>query len=464
MRKYDSKNKRNITIVITICLIILIVFALFIKRVSDLDKKEYNIETNSVVYDADKNMITLESDGVIKIKWSEAYYLKYNDTETALDKQAVVYNAASKTINLYGTIYKINADESVEALKDESIVDDTVTPKFYKLADRKYLLLGNQIKNQSGDFTANDYLIVELDKLGNAVLYNNKINMKTLSPVKLETTAYTFDIANEIINFGNDDIDLKKIIGSTNLYKPEPEESIESTTESTGDGTGSGEGSGTGEGEGDSTTSDEEQTSGGVSSITDNRLYQDKNFSIVKKTIGTNYVSIDYSIYDPKSEYKNVFVEIENDTTKEVETYYLAKNGTNIKISRLVPNTKYNLTYKYSYLDTDLNVLYNSFNILDSITTILPETTIEVSKLTNNTVYYTLSESDKLMYKAHVELYINDERKTSYDFSSDSATNTFYGTFDLTEYEKIEYITLKCTSLTYSSGTVSANIITKVKN
>ncbi len=467
MRKYDSKNKRNIGIVLVICLLILIVFALFIKRVSDLDKKEYIIDVNSVLYDRDKNKIILDGTGTLKVKWSGAYYLKYQEEEIPLTKQVVVYNQASKIISLYGTIYKINEDESVDTLKDETIVEDTVVPKFYKLADRKYLLIASDIKNEKGTFTANDYLIVELDKLGNATLTNNKINMKTLTETKLITSAYSFDIANEILTFGDREIDLKKIIGSTNEYVANKESNTgndgeSATGESTGDASSNG-GTGDNGNENQGGDASSEEGSGGVSSITDNRVYQDKNFSIIRNTVGTNYLSIDYSIYDPKSEYKNIFLEIENDVTKEVETYYLARNGSNLKISGLLPNTKYNLVYKYSYLDKDLNVLYDSFDTNYSISTILPETTIAVTKLTNTTLSYTLSESDALMYSAVVELYVDDNYITSYTFNSDSATSSYYGTFDISSIENIGYITLKCTSITYASGKVDTDFVTRVK-
>ena len=54
MRKYDKKNKENIAFVVIICLIILSAFALFIKRVIELDKKEYIISSNSVLFDHEK--------------------------------------------------------------------------------------------------------------------------------------------------------------------------------------------------------------------------------------------------------------------------------------------------------------------------------------------------------------------------------------------------------------------------
>ena len=467
MRKYDKKNKENIAFVVIICLIILSAFALFIKRVIELDKKEYIISSNSVLFDHEKNKITTDASGTIKIKWSGAYYLRYKDKEIALDRQVVVFNNATKAINLYGTIYKINYDESVDTLKDETIIESSQNPKFYKLADRKYLLIAPKIKSEDKSFSASNYLIVELDKMGNATLVNNKVNMKTLKPTKLITTTYTFDIANETLDYSGTLINLKKIIGSTNLYK-EPINSSESTDES-GDSTEESTSAGT-----ESTSDEQEKASssknsnngsgGAVSSITDTRTYQDRNFSVIKNTVGTDYLSVDYSVYDPKSEYKTIFMEIRDTSNNNIESYYLAKNATNILIRGLNPQTTYEVVYKYSYLDANLNVLYDSFDTTYTISTLLPVTTLSVSRLTNREIIYTISEESSLMLGATVELYVDNEYKNSYTFATDSLTDSFVGRFDLSGYGKFDYVTLKCTKIMYSNGPVDVNIELKEKN
>ena len=63
--------------------------------------------------------------------------------------------------------------------------------------------------------------MVDLDKVGNATLTNHKISLKTFSETVIVTSNYTFDIANEILTYGSDKIDLKKIIGSSNAYTKE---------------------------------------------------------------------------------------------------------------------------------------------------------------------------------------------------------------------------------------------------
>ena len=62
-------------------------------------------------------------------------------------------------------------------------------------------------------------MIVELDRLGNATLNNNEVNVKTFTETSIITNDYVFDIANEVLIYGENKIDLKKIIGSTNEYE-----------------------------------------------------------------------------------------------------------------------------------------------------------------------------------------------------------------------------------------------------
>ena len=83
------------------------------------------------------------------------------------------------------------------------------------------MIIDRTIESKSSSFVTSNYLIVNLDKLGNATLLNDKTSYKTIVPTVLRTSAYSFDIANEKLNFGGEDIDLKKIIGSTNEYDEE---------------------------------------------------------------------------------------------------------------------------------------------------------------------------------------------------------------------------------------------------
>ena len=227
---------------------IIVIFSLFLKKAIDVGKTAYKIAASSILFDKEMNMITLTDEGTIRIKWGGDYYLLYNDKEYDLGTHSVVYHSNNGDISLYGKYYEVNSDGDVNTIKGENKVKSSVNSKFYKLSDRKYLIIDRTIESKSSSFVTSNYLIVNLDKLGNATLLNDKSSYKTIVPTVLRTSAYSFDIANEKLNFGDEDIDLKKIIGSTNEYDEETYNlnAVKNDNEN-GNGTGAG-GTGTGSG------------------------------------------------------------------------------------------------------------------------------------------------------------------------------------------------------------------------
>jgi len=258
MRKYDIKSKKYIGVIIGIALIIIIIFSIFLKKVLDVGKIEYAIDANSVVFDADKNMYTTDKDATLKVKWSGNYYMLYEEDMINLTNHSVIYNLNTADLKLYGTFYEVLNTGDVEILKDETVIESSVKSHFYKLDDRKYLIVDRTIESDDGLLVTSNYLLINLDKSGNATLLNNNVNVKTFRPKVLKTSAYTFDISNEILNFGGEDIDLKEIIGSTNQYGKlggngsggAGGNTSGVTSGTAGDGTGSGGGSGGGSGSG----------------------------------------------------------------------------------------------------------------------------------------------------------------------------------------------------------------------
>ncbi|MBQ8681794.1 MAG: hypothetical protein IJ509_02665 [Bacilli bacterium] len=258
MRKYNNKTKKTMIIILVLCVIIIVIFSYAIKKSIDIDRTAYEITPGSIMFDKENNMITTNTEGIIKIKWGGDYYLILDDEEYDLGTHAVVYNTANGDMTLYGKYYEVTKEGEVEVIKGENLIKSSVNSKFYKLADRKYLIIDRTIESEDSSFVTSNYLIINLDKLGNATLLNDKTSYKTITPTVLRTAAYTFDIANEKLNFGGEDIDLKKIIGSTNEYDEETynlngtKNEDDETTQGTGTGSGSGSGSG-GSGDGSGT-------------------------------------------------------------------------------------------------------------------------------------------------------------------------------------------------------------------
>ena len=119
-------------------------------------------------------------------------------------------------------MYRIYMDGAVSKLSQNNTISRISEDQFYKLGDRKYMVVGNTIVNQTGALSTQNYLLILLDKAGNTYLLNNELNSKTINPMIIRTQTFEFDVANEKLIYQGNEIDLKKVIGSTKNYV-EPE-------------------------------------------------------------------------------------------------------------------------------------------------------------------------------------------------------------------------------------------------
>jgi len=447
-RKYDIKNKKSFVVIIILAIAVICIFSLFIYKFRRASKIEYSIETGSIIQDALKNYINIEEDALLKIRWNGYYYLVYQDNKINLGKNVVVYNTVTGGMKLYGSFYEIQEDGKIVNNKGETILSNTTDTKFYKLGDREYLLIDRVITSDDRSIEANNYLLVELDKLGNAKLSNYKLDLKTITPTTLVTSKYTFDIANEILNFGKYDIDLKKIIGTTNQYKPEEDGSGGGGGSGTGDGTGSGDGTGTGTGTGSGSGSGDGTGTGSGSgtgsgtggdgtlgggtgagdiinnnesgNVTDIGELKDKTkmTSIIRVLEGLTQIDIDYVIYDPYNEYKSVYVEVVKDG--EIEVVYLSKTDTHLVINNLLPNTEYKLKFVYTTASDDGELIINTYDEM-TLKTKMPVYSISEYKISN--VLNTLTYKVNLQEGYNIDK-VNVGLSFSYDYTDPETTET----------------------------------------
>ncbi len=499
MRKYNNKTKRTMLIISAVFVIIVVIFSLFLKRSIDVAKTAYEVDTGSILFDNDKNMITTTKESKIKIRWAGNYYLQYDDKNYNLGTHSVVYNTNNGDISLYGKFYEVQKDGKVKVIKDENKLKSSVNSKFYKLADRKYLIVDRTIESTNSSLVTTNYLIINLDKSGNATLLNDKVSLKTIKPTVLKTSSYTFDIANEIINFGKEDVDLKKIIGSTNEYdkdkydlnKEEQEESGGSGTGTgsgssdgsggNGIGTGTGDGTGTGTGTGQNGTGQNGTTQGNNSTYNNNYDSQvsdaavdqivkaTKNTSVIRVIPKINSISIDYVIYDPDNEYQSVYIEVENTDTAQKNIVYLPKSNTNIVIGDLNPNVYYYLTFKYTYKSDNMQK-ETTFDEL-GVYTRIPQIVITVPKIVDKKIYYTLEFDDKYtITEGTLYLLMNGQVITTESISAVGNVNkignsTNYFDISNTNIKPNEdnLLTIKLVSLSFNTYTITPNTTYKFK-
>ncbi len=418
MRKYDIKNKRNIGIIIGISIIIIIMFSLVIKFFLSLNKEEYIVAKGNIVFDKDKTIIKLNDEGKIKTKWKGEYYLTYDGKDYELGNTAIAFNEETTEIKLYGRYYEISSGSEINITSNETVIKNSLLTKFYKLADRKYLIVDKEIKSADNLLSTTDFLLVELDKAGNATLTNHKVSLKTFSETQIITSNYTFDIANEILTYGSDKIDLKKIIGSSNNYTKEdliPDESKNINDNVTNIGTNGNNGNSTTNGNGGNNTGGNGNTTGGnggnnTGGTTIEEIKKaTKQTSVVSVTSTINKIIIDYVIYDPYKEYTSVYMEVQKEDSDKVEVIYLNTNNTRYELKDILPNTKYNLKFKYTTTENGQTIIKEFSNT--TIATQKPKLSLKVTKTRAGEITYVITTDNSYkLTSADLVVTITDSR------------------------------------------------------
>lgn len=442
MRKYDIKNKRNIGIIIGISIIIIIMFSLVIKFFLSLNKEEYTISKGNIVFDKDKTIIKLNSEGKIKTKWKGEYYLTYDGKDYELGNTAIAFNEETTEIKLYGRYYEISSGSEINITSNETIIKNSLLTKFYKLSDRKYLIIDKEIKSADNLLSTTDFLLVELDKAGNATLTNHKVNLKTFSETEIITSNYTFDIANEILTYGSDKIDLRKIIGSSNNYTKEdliPDESKNTNDNVTNISINDNNRNNT------STNGNTPSSGNNIGGNTIEEIKKAaKQTSVISVTSTINKIIIDYVIYDPYKEYTSVYMEVQKEDSNNVDVIYLNENNTRYELKDILPNTKYNLKFKYTTIEDGQNVVKEFAS--STISTQKPKLSLKVTKTrVGEVTYIVTTDNNYALTSADLVVTITDGKtgETRMITSNLSISNNTPNTIEIDKMADGDIIELK---------------------
>lgn len=403
LRKYDLRNKRSFLIVGIIAIILIVIFSFFIYKFIKIGNVEYKLDSGTVIMDNNNDSMVLKENATLKMKWTGNYYLKFDDSkkEEVLSPNVISYDDGK--IHLYGKFFEVRNKDDIVITKDETKIDNISTPRFYKIEDRKYLLVSGSIISSDSQISANDFLLVELDKSGNAKLTNNKVNLKTISKTTLVTSTYEFDINNELLKFGDDIIDLKKIIGTSNQYKEDDSKgSGDGTEDGTGDGTGTGNGGGNATGQTNTGNVVTPDSKGEVVNNKDNKINNDNKpddtkkpqatvTSVVGVTASYNNINANYVIYDPYNNYTSTFVEVRNSSGALIKKVNMSKSGNSVILDNLDYNSTYTLLFKYSYTENG-EEKYNTY-YEETVNTKSPKYYITLNKVSNisKTVSYNVN-------------------------------------------------------------------------
>ena len=233
MRKLSAGNKSLFSIFAVVILLSIAIIIISVIVVNGYDREEYSVASGTYAYDEEYNQIKTKEQGTIKKNWFDIYYLTENDGKKErfnLGKTAVTYSSREDKVTIYGVSYEILKDATVEKNETTQEIADLKKSRFFKLDDRRYLITGETIENANKSLSTEKYLLVILDKAGNTTILNNEVSAKTINALTLKTPDYTFDVAKEKLIYKDlSEIDLKKIIGSTNEYREfvKPENTLE---------------------------------------------------------------------------------------------------------------------------------------------------------------------------------------------------------------------------------------------
>lgn len=413
MRKLNNINKFFILLFSLIIVGIVVLFVLSMNKSGTYDNLTavYNFQNNSITYNDDDILFDSKKGGELKKSWDGKYYFVDIEGDTfEVGNRAVIYDKSQEDVYLFGDTYYISKGGNVTKNTDQVSIENTDDASFYKLDDRVYLIVGKEIYNEDKTIFTSNYLIVKLDKQGNASFFNDVINYKTINPVKLTFNDYVFDIANEKLIVDGNSIDLKLVIGSTNEYVPVDKENnyedpnmkefIDSYNKLVNDFT--------------QYVNNTNLIISSTNQIVNNTIIskpndsnkidtESKNKTNINKRVSLRgivsyptYLDVSYVVTDPEEKYQAVYLLITGVRNGEMltEKVLLDKYDTSFRIVNLTPKNEYSVSLGYVELGDD-KTLYDNIEDVINIRTTDANVSISIDKVVPGYVYCTFKMTEK---------------------------------------------------------------------
>lgn len=489
MRSLAAGNKKRFAIFAIIIIIIIILLITCLRLALNHEVEEYRIESNVTLYDSEYEPLQPEEAGTITKKWDGNYYLTLDNTNETykLNPEVVSYNGSNSQVTLYGDVFKVLLDGQVEKYSKDTTIRNTSEDAFYKIADRQYLMISNSIKNESGSISTSKYLYIIIDKSGNTLLLNNEIYARTINPIVLSTSSYRFDIANEKLIVGNEEINLKDIIGSTNEYVEKEEEKDMDwqnlipeynggTSENGSDNSGNGQNADGSviNNQGGAQSGTNSGTSGNAgnggdtiinnSNSSTNQTPLSKSVSLRGAIATSSYIDIEYAVSDPENRYQTVYAFVE--AVGYENTIALDKNTTTYRLTDLEPNTEYKITLGYKEITEDNEIVDNIEDVL-SVRTTKINASLDVTRVSTGSkkVYFNLKLDQNYAFDyAKIALYVDGIKESDMDVNLTEAVKSA-GWSNVLSYENYgSEITLQLEGTSHDGSVVETNIQAKYRN
>ena len=483
-RHLNVKNKIFILVFVLIILVIVGILIYSVKLVGYKNNTIYTVPSKSVLFASDYSSINTENGGKIEKSWDDEYRYISNDSESyILGNTPVVYDSSGDEIISIGTKYNVSSEGNVNETDDLFRTNDYNIPYFFKLADRKYLIIYKEISDPNKTIVTKKYLLVDIDKQGNASLLNDALNVKTINPIILNFDNYTFDVANEKLMYKESIVDLKQILGSTNEYvekekqeevfEYDSKELIDSYNELVNDFTKYAQNhnySMTANNKingnttviiNDKDTDKEEDNSEEAENKTE--IY--KHVSLRGVVTSTAYIDVSYIVTDPENKYQAVYLlvtgRINNvDTTQKI---VLDKYSNKCRIPLVEANSEYTISLGYIEIvvnDGEKSLVDNIEDVINVRTKGI-DYTLTVDKISFGKVYFTYKMPTTYAFEsADITLIVDDEEKENIpiNYNEMISSKGFSSSFELPEGNIYE---LRIKNARYHNRDVATNIYKK---
>ena len=467
---FKVSNTRVFLVFAISTIIIIGLFVFFFLRFNGLDDNEYSITLGSMFYNDDYNYINVEKKSYLSQKFDGNYYLYQKDDGKTLKekvgKNPVIFNKNDYKVYLYGTSYEIKSSGEVVTLDGMNEIIKTSPTKFYKLQDRKYLMVDSSLRTSDNLIKTTGYLIIELDKQGNATFANNELNIKTIKPLILKGTTMNFDIANEKLIYGKKEINLKNVMGSTNKYNSDSNKNKDKDKSTNLENSSSSSNSGDNDSYYDDylknviysvnnlTNSVTEVNDKSDNSIKKGEIYYDFSKYIALKSVESSVttISVNYAVVDANNEYQNVFIVLD-DNNGNVSKYFVNKNEIVYTIRDLIIDHNYTLSFGYRLVGSEDEVIEDVVNIKTKI----PSCAISLRRLSNTSLTYNVKiGSDYKFDSGTMSLFVlNGAALASAPVDMDKAVSDDGFTGKLTYNNLGEINVLRLENLVYNGNSIS---------
>ena len=482
-RRLNTKNKLLIFVFALIVLGIIAGMIIFVLRIrGDKVINELEISSNEILFDKETRRIDTSRGGVVQERWNGDYYFVSNEGDTTLlGESSVIVSDVDNELNILGK--NVLIEPSGSFVEGDGITTTELDNKgFYKLADRKYLVVAGAIKNDDDTIYAEKFLIVFLDKQGNASFLNDVINVKTINPTNVLFGEYNFDVAREKMVVGDIEVDLKAIFGSTNEYLDSTEEEeneqsniLKDNLESLADAY-------------NDLVMDFSKYAGsvnaniGATNVVSNTIVinaaawgSSRNDSMNNLVISTrradirgvvagpNYIDVGYTVTDPNNVYQAVYLLVTGEVDGEMITQKILLDKYNIshRISGLTFKSEYNISLGCIEVvkdDEGKDTLIDGIVDVVNVRTGGGSAEIDVYKVANGNVYYNFSLREGMAISEGVLVLYEDDEKvfsTQIDVERARSSDGMSGMFQIGEAAFYE---IRLEGVVYNGYNVELNV------